>query len=157
MLCNARCLLLSLSPLSVSVFFLFSLPLSSLCLCLRVLLWLCVVGVVCCVLFALSCVAVWCVCVPVCAFYTSPCMPAPRAHVETHLRVVPAYTETFWTDTRSAWVRGGSCRQPRVFHRKNQCFLNMFSSTLTQCQIHASSPIFCLPRLVHVVITCSRG
>ena len=26
---------------------------------------------------------------------TSPCMPAPRAHVETHVRVVPACTGTF--------------------------------------------------------------
>ena len=31
----------------------------------------------------------------VCTFKTSPCMPAPRAHVETHVRVVPAYTGTF--------------------------------------------------------------
>ena len=31
----------------------------------------------------------------VCRFKTSPCMPAPRAHVETHVRVVPACTGTF--------------------------------------------------------------
>ena len=31
----------------------------------------------------------------VCTFKTSPCVPAPRAHVETHVRVLPAYTETF--------------------------------------------------------------
>ena len=31
----------------------------------------------------------------VCGFKTSLCVPAPRAHVETHVRVVPAYTETF--------------------------------------------------------------
>ena len=30
----------------------------------------------------------------------SPCMPAPRAHVETHVQVVPVHTETFWMDTR---------------------------------------------------------
>ncbi len=28
--------------------------------------------------------------VPVCTFKTSPCVPAPRAHVETHVRVMPA-------------------------------------------------------------------
>ena len=33
--------------------------------------------------------------VPVCTFKTSPCVPAPRAHVSTHVRVVPAYTGTF--------------------------------------------------------------
>ena len=32
----------------------------------------------------------------VCIFITYPCVPAPRAHVETHVRVVPAYTGTFW-------------------------------------------------------------
>ena len=34
-----------------------------------------------------------------CPFDTSPCVPAPRAHVFQHMRVVPAYTGTFWTDT----------------------------------------------------------
>ena len=48
------------------------------------------------------CLWSWCVCVrcgvarskrhPVCTFKTSPCVPAPRAHVETHVRVVPVYT-----------------------------------------------------------------
>ena len=28
--------------------------------------------------------------VPMCTFKTSPCVPAPRPHVETHVRVVPA-------------------------------------------------------------------
>ena len=32
---------------------------------------------------------------PVCPFKTSPCVPAPRAHAEKHVRVLPAYTETF--------------------------------------------------------------
>ena len=32
---------------------------------------------------------------PVCGFKTSPCVLAPRAHVSTHVRVVPAYTVTF--------------------------------------------------------------
>ena len=31
----------------------------------------------------------------VCTFKTSPCIPAPRPHVETHVRVVPANTGTF--------------------------------------------------------------
>ena len=31
----------------------------------------------------------------VCTFKTSPCMPAPRAHVLKHVRVVPVHTETF--------------------------------------------------------------
>ena len=33
--------------------------------------------------------------VPVCTFKTSPCVPAPRPHVETHVRVLPAFTGTF--------------------------------------------------------------
>ena len=38
--------------------------------------------------------------VTVCTFITSPCVPAPRVHFSTHVRVVPAYTETFWMYTR---------------------------------------------------------
>ena len=37
--------------------------------------------------------------VSVCTFKTSPCMLAPSAHVETHVRVVPVQ---FWMDTRRA-------------------------------------------------------
>ena len=92
-------------------------------------------GVSCCVV--VWC-AVWCVVCGVCPSTTSPCVPAPRAHVETHARDLPANTETFKNDTRSAWVRGRGCRQPRVFHRKN------------------ISPIFCLPRLVHVESSLAR-
>ena len=36
---------------------------------------------------------------PVCHFWTSPCMPAKRAHVFQHVRVVPVHTGTLWTDT----------------------------------------------------------
>ena len=36
----------------------------------------------------------------VCTFKTSTCMLAPRAHVETHVRVVPVHTKTFGTYTR---------------------------------------------------------
>ena len=31
----------------------------------------------------------------VCRFETSPCVPAPRAHVVTHVLVVPVHTGTF--------------------------------------------------------------
>ena len=60
------------------------------------------------------CLCVWCGVVPcgvvwhaenpvcrlkkrlrVSTFTTSPCMPAPRAYVFQHVRVLPAYTETF--------------------------------------------------------------
>ena len=33
--------------------------------------------------------------VPVCTCNTSPCIPAPRAHVEKHVDVVPVHTGTF--------------------------------------------------------------
>ena len=36
----------------------------------------------------------------VCRFKTSPCMPAPRPHVVTHVCVVPVRTGTFWIYTR---------------------------------------------------------
>ena len=32
----------------------------------------------------------------------------------------------------------------------------IFSSTSTQCQVHASSTIFCLPRLIHVELSLAR-
>ena len=38
--------------------------------------------------------------VPVCPSKTSQCVRAPRAHVFQHVRVVPACTGTFLTDTR---------------------------------------------------------
>ena len=42
--------------------------------------------------------------IPVCTFKTSPCVLTPRAHVSTHVRVVPAYTGTFWMYTwRRSW------------------------------------------------------
>ena len=74
---------LSLSLLSVSVFF----------LCLSVLLWLCVVGVVSCVLcLVLWCGAVWCDTIK-----TSPCVHSKRprvclhhAHMLKRVRRVPA-------------------------------------------------------------------
>ena len=58
------------------------------------------------------CGGVWCVVwhaekTSVCRFKTSPCVPAPRAHVLPHAGVVSVHrdvsnlhTEVFWTDTR---------------------------------------------------------
>ena len=38
-------------------------------------------------------------------FNTSRCVPAPRVHVSTHLRVVPVHTVTFWMYTRRRfWI-----------------------------------------------------
>ena len=58
-----------------------------------------VVSVVCVVVaVAVVVVVVWCVrCGTlknrVCRFKTSPCVPAPRAHDETHVRLLPVHTE----------------------------------------------------------------
>ena len=41
----------------------------------------------------------------VCTFKTSPCVPAPRAHVSTHVRVVPLHTGTFWIYTVRFFLR----------------------------------------------------
>ena len=108
------CLLLSSVVLScLSFHLLFSLSLCLLSLSLSLSVSPC--DVVCC--------GVWCVCVclvcvwcvfgvrhtektvekslcgfrhaPVCTFKTRPCMPAPRAHVFQHVRVVPVHTGTF--------------------------------------------------------------
>ena len=84
------------SEASFSVFFL---CLLSVCLwlCLRVLLCV-VVCCCCCYVSCCGCVCVrcvWCETLEkptVCRFKTSPCVPAPRPHVETHVRVVPANT-----------------------------------------------------------------
>ena len=97
--------LLVFSLLLSSLFFscLVSLSLSlsvSLCFCLS----LSPCGVVCCVV---CCVVLCCVCgvvcgaawhaenASVCRFKTSPCEPAPRAHVLPHAGVVPVHTGTF--------------------------------------------------------------
>ena len=96
------------SSLSVPVFFLclcLSLSLSSFSVSVSVSVSISV-SVCCCVLVCVVCV-VWCVArlgtqkkPSVRRFKTSPCVPAPRAHVETHVRVVPVQTERFWTYTR---------------------------------------------------------
>ena len=51
---------------------------------------------------------------PVCRFQTSPCMPAPRAHVETHVDVLPVHAETFRMYTR--WFFSVSRHTPRPHH-----------------------------------------
>ena len=53
--------------------------------------------------------------VTVCTFKTSPCMPAPRAHVLKHVRLVPVHTGTFWIHT---WRAGGhrQCCLPKFAH-----------------------------------------
>ena len=82
LLSSPGCCLLSLS-LSVSVSF---------------SVWCCGRNVLCCVVF---CCVVLCVLVcdtlrnSVCPLNTSPCVPAPRAHVSTHVRVVPVQTGRF--------------------------------------------------------------
>ena len=65
-----------------------------------------------------------------------------------HVRVVPAYTVTFWTDTR--WREEGGVRecrrQPRVFHwLKTSAFFWHFLSILTGRWGRPLSKIFCLP------------
>ena len=90
----------------------------SVSLCLRVVLWSCRC-VVCCVFWCVCCgvfvcALSWWRCgvsiqnlrvsirnVPVCTFKTLPCVPAKRAHVETHVRVVPVHTVKFRTYTRA--------------------------------------------------------
>ena len=103
-----------------SCLLLFSLSLS---VCLSVCLSPCVV-VCCSVLFCVvvCCCGVWCVWCgtlenPVCPLKTSPCVRAPRAHVETHVRVVPAWTGTFWMYTRARfeWTHGGEGEGHRQF------------------------------------------
>ena len=45
--------------------------------------------------------------VTVCTFITSPCKPAPRAHVETCVRVVPVHTGTFCFERKHGDVLSG--------------------------------------------------
>ena len=66
-----------------------------LCVCvgMHVVSAVCVSVVVAVVVVVVCVCAVWCgtLKTPVCRFTTSPCVPAPRAHV----RVVPVHTRTF--------------------------------------------------------------
>ena len=115
------------SSLSLSVFFL--------CHCLSVSVCCCVC---CCMLLLLLLLwCVWCVCgvcvvvcgcvwwcgvthwtTSVCRFKTSPCVPAPRAHVETHTPVpLP------WKEGRLAiWLNHflTQVRSPRVLQRRSE-------------------------------------
>ena len=84
--------------LSLSVFFLCLLSLSSFSVC-----WWCVCRHVCRRVCLCVCRVVWDaehpVCrlknASVCRFKTSPCVRAPRLHVFQHVRVVPVHTGTF--------------------------------------------------------------
>ena len=40
----------------------------------------------------------------VCMFKTATCMPAPRAHVETHVRVLLVHSGTYWTCIQVGWM-----------------------------------------------------
>ena len=67
----------------------------------------------------------------VCTFKTSLCVPAPRAHVSTHVRVVPAYTGTFWMHTRRRfWTH------TRVFPRFFSACRNTQTHTRTHTHTH---------------------
>ena len=112
-LCLFLCLSLFLSSFSVSL---------CLCLCVSLSLSPCGVVVLCgvvwcvwcvCVLCCVVCCVVLCVCgvvcgaawhaektSSVCRFKTSPCVPAPRAHVLPHAGVVPVHRGTFSIYTR---------------------------------------------------------
>ena len=62
--------------------------------------------------------------VPVWTFKTSPCVRAPRAHVSTHVRVVPAYPTTFGMYTR------------RFFLRPTTGFSTLFQRAATHTNTH---------------------
>ena len=113
---------LVLSSLLFSLSFSPSLSLSlslSLCLCLS--LSPCGVVVLCLCVCVFVCIAarwkrvknpcVWTEKPSVCAFKTSPCIPAPRAHVFQHVRVVPVYAVTFWIYTRKGFLYVHTVRQ----------------------------------------------
>ena len=142
------CLLLSC--LSSSVFSSLSLSLSSfsvsvcLCLFLRVMLCVMLCVILCCVVVC----RVWLAkkkkpCVhstrlrvhvqngPVCTGTT-------RTHVETHVRLVPVHTGTFWT-----------CTRRRFFIGTTSDFWH-FLCVLNGCWVHLLSTMFCLPWMAHM-------
>ena len=114
--------------------------------CLRVLLWwrwllrCAVVCARCCGVCCVRC-GVWCVTlkntvcrfqhVPVCTFKTSPCVPAPRAHMvytcargvdNTRGRFERTHGDVLSGHTGGKGRRGGSRCQPRVFIGKTSVF-----------------------------------
>ena len=56
----------------------------------------------------------------VCRFKTSSCVPAPRAHVVTHVRVVAVHTGTFWVYTRRFFLRAKPRHTPNHTHNTTQ-------------------------------------
>ena len=137
-----------------------------------VVLWWCC-GVSCCVVLCclLWCGVVWCgVCVcavwcvvcdtlkkPVCPLNTSPYLPTPRAHVFQYVRVVPAYTGTFWTYTRRKGGGRGVVVSLVFFISKTRVFFDIFWRILTGCWFHLLSPILLAMNGQRGVITCFRG
>ena len=146
---------------SPSIRLVFSLSLSSfsvfVCCCGCVLLVLCLVS---CLLCVVRCVV--CCCVtrskrPPCVDSKRPRVCRHHAHMLKHMCAWCRHARRRFGRTHGVHGWGEGVVVILVFFiGKTSDFLNMLSSTLTQCQVHASSPIFCLPRLVHVVITCSR-
>ena len=72
--------------------------------------------------------------VPVWTFKTSPCVRAPRAHVSTHVRVVPAYPTTFGMYTR------------RFFLRPTTGFSTLFQRAATHTNTHTHTHTKHTPR-----------
>ena len=70
----------------------------------------------------------------VCTFKTSPCMPAKRAHVFQHVRVMPVHAGRFWTYRRGRVESTHGVREEGGW----------------------SSPSFCLPRLVYVELSLAQ-
>ena len=104
-------------------FFLCLLPLCSSSVCLSPCGVVVVLLVLCCGVFV-SRVVVCAVCVCVvwdvgkttaCTFKTPPCVPAPRPHVETRVRVVPANTVTFLNVHTSCMGDGGRSSWASLF------------------------------------------
>ena len=83
------------------------------CKCARkYAVWRCSVHICPCLSLSPCVVVSWCgtLKTTVCTFKTSPCVTAPRAHVETHERVMLVQTETLRTYTRGRFecTHGGS-------------------------------------------------
>ena len=89
------------------------------------MLWCCVVlCVVLCCVCGVVCGAAWhAEKTSVCRFKTSPCVPAPRAHVLPHAVVVPVHTGTFESTHGGFWdghteERGGKGGRGEGGHRQ---------------------------------------
>ena len=82
--------------------------------------------------------------VTVCTFKTSPCVPASRAHVETHVRVVPAYTGTFLnvhTEAFKIYTRG--LHTETHTHTHARCWCISVSHCVHQYVVNLRACDFC--------------